>query len=94
MRRYLIRRLLASVVTVIGATFVVFALSRVAGDPLLLYAQPEGYGRTPEQIRALEKHLGLDKPFIIQYLVWVKNTLQGDLGRSLAGERRVTKVLV
>ncbi len=70
-----------------------FALSRVAGDPLLLYAQPEGYGRTPEQIRALEKHLGLDKPFIIQYLVWVKNTVQGDLGRSLAGERKVTKVI-
>ena len=93
MRRYLIRRLLTSIVTVIGATFVVFALSRVAGDPLLLYAQPEGYGRTPEQIRALEKHLGLDKPFIIQYLVWVKNTVQGDLGRSLAGERKVTKVI-
>jgi peptide/nickel transport system permease protein len=93
MRRYLIRRLLTSIVTVIGATFVVFALSRVAGDPLLLYAAPEGYGRTPEQIRALEKHLGLDKPFIVQYLVWIKNTLQGDLGQSLAGERKVTKVI-
>ncbi len=93
MRRYLIRRLLTSLVTVVGATFVVFALSRVAGDPLLLYAAPEGYGRTPEQIRALEKHLGLDKPFIVQYLVWIKNTLQGDLGRSLAGERKVTKVI-
>ena len=94
MRRYLIRRLLASVVTIIGATFVVFALSRVAGDPLLLYANPEGYGRTPEQIRALEKHLGLDKPFIVQYLVWVGHTLQGDLGQSLAGERKVSKVIL
>ena len=94
MRRYLIRRLLASVVTIIGATFVVFALSRVAGDPLLLYANPEGYGRTPEQIRALEKHLGLDKPFIVQYLVWIGHTLQGDLGQSLAGERRVSKVIL
>ena len=93
MRRYLIRRLLTSLVTIVGATFVVFALSRVAGDPLLLYAAPEGYGRTPEQIRALEKHLGLDKPFIVQYLVWIKNTLQGDLGQSLAGERKVTKVI-
>jgi len=81
-------------VTIIGATFVVFALSRVAGDPLLLYANPEGYGRTPEQIRALEKHLGLDRPFIVQYFAWVRNTLQGDLGFSLAGERRVSKVIL
>lgn len=93
MRRFLIRRFLTSIVTIIGATFVVFALSRIAGDPLLLYANPEGYGRTPEQVRALEKHLGLDRPFIVQYLVWIGHTLQGDLGQSLAGERKVAKVI-
>ena len=93
MKKYLLRRVLTSLVSIVGATFVIFALSRVVGDPLSLYAAPEGYGRTPEQIRALEKHLGLDKPFIVQYLIWAGNTLKGDLGRSLAGERPVTKVI-
>lgn len=93
MRRYLIRRFLTSIVSIVGATFIIFGLSRMVGDPLMLYAQTEGYGRTPEQFAALKKHLGLDKPFIVQYLVWAKNALRGDLGRSLAGERPVSKVI-
>ncbi|MEX0760968.1 MAG: ABC transporter permease [Dehalococcoidia bacterium] len=93
MKRFLIRRSIFSLISLIGATFIVFGLSRVAGDPLLLYAAPEGYGRTPEQIEALEKHLGLDRPFLTQYFIWVGHVLRGDLGRSLSGERRVSSII-
>ena len=44
MAKFLIRRVIFVFVALIGATAVVFALSRMAGDPVLLYAKPSGYG--------------------------------------------------
>lgn len=75
MRRYLFRRLIFAVITLIAATMLVFGLSRVAGDPMLLYAKPGGYGMSPERIAALEKRLGLDRPLIIQYFMWLGRLL-------------------
>ena len=44
MRRYLIRKLIFAIITLLVATMFVFGLSRMAGDPLLLFAKPGGYG--------------------------------------------------
>ncbi len=93
MRAFLLRRLGFSFISLFGATFIVFSLSRISSDPINLYASPEGYGRTPEQINALKKKLGLDKPFFVQYAIWAANVAQGDMGRSLIGDRPVTKVI-
>lgn len=71
----------------------VFGMSRAAGDPLLLYAKPGGYGVSPEQIEALKKKLALDKPLVVQYFIWLGNVLQGDLGNTLLAERPVSKVI-
>lgn len=84
MQRFLLRRVLFAVLTLVAATALVFSLSRASGDPLLLYATP-GYGRTPEQIEGLKKWMGLDKPLIVQYFVWLGNTVKGDLGNTLMG---------
>jgi peptide/nickel transport system permease protein len=86
------RRLLFMLVSFIGATAVVFGLSRLAGDPLLLYATP-GYGMTVEQERALRAELRLDRPLVVQYLIWVGNVFKGDLGRTLLDKRKVTSVI-
>ena len=94
MRAFLARRLIYTMLSLLAATAVVFALSRMAGDPRLLYAEASGgYGLTPEQYEALGKKLGLDKPLVAQYGLWLGNMLKGDLGRTLRSDRSVNKVL-
>lgn len=77
----------------IVASAITFGLSRSAGDPRLLYAGAEGYGMTPEHWEAIGKELGLDKPYVVQYFVWMENILTGDFGESLAAKQPVTTVI-
>ena len=70
-----------------------FALSRMAGDPVLLYAKPAGYGATEEYLDNLREKLGVDKPLVVQYAIWVGRMLRGDLGRTLLAERKVSEVI-
>ena len=93
MQRFLIRRFSFVLLSAFAVTILVFTLSRTLGDPLLLYAN-EGYGRTPEQMAALERYLGLDRPLIVQYFMWLANALTGDLGNSLVDRRPVTRLLL
>ncbi len=93
MARFLARRLIFAILTILFATFLVFALSRLQGDPLLLYAKPGGYGFTPEQQAALKKKLGLDKPFVVQYIVWLGLISRGDFGKTILDEKPVLKVV-
>lgn len=80
-------------VAALAATMVVFGISRLAGDPLLLYAKPGGYGKSPEQTAALKNKLGLDRPLVVQYVIWLRNLGRGDFGRSLLDDRQVAQVL-
>jgi len=93
MRRFIIRRFFFAILTVIAATAVVFSLSRAAGDPLLLYAKPGGYGFTPEQEAALRAKLGLDKHVVLQYFIWLGQVVRGDLGKTILDEKPVTRVV-
>lgn len=93
MRRYLIRKLIFAVVTLIVATIFVFGLSRAAGDPLLLFAKPGGYGMSPERVEQLSQKLGLDKPLVVQYLVWLGRVLTGDFGETIVSETSVRKLI-
>ena len=93
MQRFLIRRFAFILLSAFAVTILVFTLSRTMGDPLLLYAR-EGYGRTPEQMEALMRYLGLDRPLIVQYFMWLGNALTGDLGNSLVDRRPVTRLLL
>ena len=93
MRRFIIRRLIFAVLSVIFATFIIVTLSRAAGDPILLYAKPGGYGFTPEQETALRKKIGIDKPIPVQYVIWVGHAFQGDLGRTILDEKKVFGVV-
>ena len=93
MRRYLLRRLYFSLLTLWGITVVVFILSRLGPDPLLVFAREEAYNVAPEAIQELKKKWGLDRPLVTQYLVWMGHLLRGDLGRSIGSQRPVTKVI-
>ncbi len=93
MQRFVARRFVFGILTLVAATIIVFSLSRAAGDPLLLYAKPGGYGISEEQRAALAKKLGLDKPLIVQYFMWLGRTLKGDLGKTILDERPVSRVI-
>jgi peptide/nickel transport system permease protein len=93
MTRFLFRRLYFAMFSMFAATIIVFCMSRLIGDPLLLYAQAGGYGMPPEQKEYLRAYLGLDKPLIVQYFVWIWNALQGDLGKSLLDRTPVSTMI-
>ena len=93
MRRYLIRKLIFAIITLLVATIFVFGLSRMAGDPLLLFAKPGGYGMSPQRVEDLSKKLGLDKPLVVQYLVWLGRVLTGDLGETIVSETSISKLI-
>ena len=84
MRGFLIRRAYFAILSLFAATMIVFGLSRVYGDPLLVYTQEGGgYGLSEEQKEEIARYLGLDKPLVVQYLVWVGNSLRGNFGQTL-----------
>jgi len=92
MRRFIIRRFVFSLVSIVVATFSVFVLSRAAGDPLLLYAN-SGYGLTAEGELALRKKLALDRPVPVQYALWLGRTLKGDMGETILDRKPVFRIV-
>ena len=92
MLTFLIRRFAFVFIALLGATAVVFSLSRMAGDPVLLYAKPGGYG-SEQFLDNLRKKLGTDRPLVVQYTKWVWLLAQGDFGRTLLAERPVIEVI-
>ncbi len=93
MQRFLVRRFFFGIFAMVGATIIVFGLAHAKEDPVNVLFRPEGYGVTKEQIEAYKKRWGLDKPLIVQYFVWLRNVLTGDLGRSIQDTRPVTDIL-
>lgn len=76
------RRILAAVPTLVLATFVVFSLLHlIPGDPAQAIA---GEHATPERLAEIRSQLGLDQPFAMQYLDWLRHAITGDLGTSLS----------
>lgn len=90
---YTLRRLLLLVLTVLIATFIIFgAMQLVPGDPILAMLFPRV--PSPEVYQNLERELGLDKPFIGQYVRYMSRFLfHGDLGESFKRMRPVTQVI-
>jgi len=80
LRKYLIRRLGLTIVTLFGVIIAVFLMTRVLpGDPVSVKA---GSYATPEVRAAITKELGLDKPLPVQLANYIKNVLRGDFGDS------------
>jgi ABC-type dipeptide/oligopeptide/nickel transport system permease component len=81
MLRYVLRRILMTIPTVVSASAIVFLMIRfIPGDPAQLMA---GEDANPQVILALRKKWGLEEPLPIQYLVFMQNVLQGNLGVSI-----------
>ena len=91
MTNYLIRRFVGMLIVTFLVLTIAFVLVRLApGDPAALMLGPDA---TPQDVMELRASLGLDQPIFVQYLTFVANAAQGDLGRSLFFDNSVTSVL-
>jgi ABC-type dipeptide/oligopeptide/nickel transport system permease component len=79
-RRYLAQRLVASVITLLGVSIIVFLMVRVLpGDPARVIA---GLLASEEDVQRIRVELGLEQPLHVQYGIFLTRLLQGDLGTS------------
>lgn len=90
MTAYVLRRLVQSVVVMLGVATVVFLLVRLTGDPVRIMLPPDA---TAAQEDALRGQLGLDEPLIVQYFDYLGSLLRLDMGQSLFFHDSVTSVI-
>jgi peptide/nickel transport system permease protein len=88
---YVLKRLLGAIPTLVIASLLVFAfIHLIPGDPASVML---GDMADTEEIEALQRELGLDRPIWEQYLIWVTHVLQGDLGVSIYFQEPVLAVI-
>jgi len=81
-KTYLAQRLVIALLTLLGMSMVIFTLLRLApGDIVDILFSTAGYV-SPSEKQAIMKELGIDRPYWVQYLDWLRQILTGDLGKS------------
>jgi peptide/nickel transport system permease protein len=91
MTRFIILRLLQTVIALFGISILIFVLARASGDPTMLMRTPLS---TEEDIENIRVSLGLDKPWPQQYWIFIRDIAHGDLGDSLTKKRPVTEMIL
>jgi peptide/nickel transport system permease protein/oligopeptide transport system permease protein len=90
--KYLFQRLLQTIFVVLISTVVVFSLLHFApGDPIMSLHMP---GMTQEDVAKLYQKYGLDQPLPVQYIIWLGEVLQGDLGKSILTNKPVNELIL
>src|SRR3989441_3054743 len=79
MGQFIIRRTCYSIITLLILSLTIFTVVRLTGDPVTLMAEP---GVRPEDLARIRVQWGLDRPWPVQYLSFVKNVFTGELGKS------------
>jgi peptide/nickel transport system permease protein len=87
MARFIIRRSLYALITLFILSFTIFSVVRLTGDPITLLAEP---GARAEDLDRVRVEWGLDRPFPMQYLSFLKNIATGELGKSFNYEMPVS----
>jgi peptide/nickel transport system permease protein len=81
-KTYVLQRLAIAVLTLLGMSLVIFTLLRLApGDIVDILFSTAGYV-SPSEKQAIMKELGIDRPYWVQYLDWLRQIASGDLGKS------------
>ena len=92
MQQFILRRLLLAVVTLIGVSWLIFAIMwMIPGDVAISIL---GDGANPERVAALREQMGLNDPWYVQYGRWAKDIVRGDLGTSLFIANKPVKDLI
>lgn len=90
MSKYILKRLLIAVPTLLGITMIDYAIMCFAGSPLEML---QGARISQEALAVKEQALGLDKPFYVQYFLWLGQLLQGNLGISMKTYEPVAQMI-
>jgi ABC-type dipeptide/oligopeptide/nickel transport system permease component len=88
--RFVLSRLLQSLAALAILSVVVFVLARATGDPLSLILPMSA---TEEDYANARRYLGLDRPYVEQYVSFVRKSLTGDFGMSLRARRPVSELI-
>jgi peptide/nickel transport system permease protein len=91
MGKYIIRRLLQSVIVILGVTVLAFITLHLAGDPTYLYVSERA---SQEEIIDARQKLGFDRPLPEQYLKFLGGMLRGDLGTSLRARQPALELIL
>ena len=94
MKKYIIHRFLQLIPVLIGITFLSFAMMRVAGSDAIIELYGDKGAVAQEIIDAKRAELGLDKPFLTQYLSWVGGMMRGDMGVSFVSGKDVFQTFI
>jgi peptide/nickel transport system permease protein len=87
LRRYLAKRLVVAIPSLLIASLIVFTLPRlIPGDVVAMMLEEKAYAKDLEELRA---KLGLNRPIYVQYFEWLGRAVTGDLGESLWTRRPV-----
>ena len=89
MARYLLRRGLLALPTLLGITMVTFLVSHLLPADLVLVNLGDRATQSPGLVEAFRHRWGLDRPLVVQYLIYLGHLLRGDLGTSIATNRPV-----
>jgi len=91
MYRFLARRLLATIPVLLIVAVLVFMMLRLTpGDPAAILA---GDAANVDQIASIRAGLGLDRPIVVQFGIWIGNLLSGDLGESFYYKTKVATLI-
>jgi ABC-type dipeptide/oligopeptide/nickel transport system permease component len=90
MIRFVLFRLVQSLIALAILSVVVFVLARATGDPLHMIMPMSA---TEEDFANARRYLGLDRPYVEQYLTFVGRALTGDFGTSIRARRPVSEIL-
>lgn len=88
--KYVIKKTGTLIITLLIVSFLSFLLSVIPGDAA---RSKLGTEATEEQVEALQKEMGLDKPIVVQYGIWLKNFVTGDMGESYSYSMPVAQML-
>jgi peptide/nickel transport system permease protein len=80
MQRFILVRVLHSILALFAVSIVIYVLGRVSGDPVAMMLPPEASDEDFVRVRA---YWGLDKPLYIQYATYLGNIFQGDFGQPI-----------
>jgi peptide/nickel transport system permease protein len=94
--KYILRRLLFGVFTILGVSIIIFVVMRILpGDPLVAIFGMEGFTKLTVEDRArYMDELGLSDPLPVQYLHWMQDVLSGQLGRSFFRDENVADLII
>ena len=94
MQRYLLNRIIQSILVLFGVMCLVFFLLRVIGDPVAMWFSGRTQEIDPKTVEDFRKSMGFDQPLIVQFIKFLPDALRGDFGNSFRFKLPATQMIL